>query len=197
MSFDPCPGCSPTPTRLTAPTRLATPTTQTSPTFQKVYSEVAVPQADVDPPSERVLASDVSRYDATADDVVDGGADPGLTDEPDYTVTWDMPDTSKERLGLALAGGLAFLAPFVGFAVAAKVARGSKGYMKPVGAGAFTFFAMRAAAVGVLHFTGNMPAVVSTSTALGAVLPQVPRRTVSLPQRRVFGAAPCRNCGGR
>jgi hypothetical protein len=105
--------------------------------------------------------------------------------EAGYTVTWDMPDTSKEKAGVFLAGALAFLAPFVGFAVAASVGRKSSGYLKPVGAGALTFFAMRAAAVGVLHVTDNLPSV-STASALGAMMPQVPRLTQRQAGTRVY-----------
>lgn len=114
-------------------------------------------------------------------------------ESPDYTITWDMPDTSKEKLGLAIAGGLAFFAPFVGFAIAANVARKNSGFIMPIGAGGLAFFAMRAAAVGVLHVTGNLPAV-SAPAALGAVLPQIPRRNYSYPQARVFRGSPCKNC---
>lgn len=151
------------------------------------------------------VVNSATEFVATATDVVNSMTTSNTTQEPppesqgsesqpaphDYTVMWDKPDTSKERVGLALAGGLAFLAPFVGFAVAANVARGGKGYLKPVGAGALTFFAMRAAAVGVLHFSGNLPSV-STPAALGALLPQVPRRHYVRPTRS-FGS-PCRSC---
>lgn len=167
MAFEPCPGCGPN-----SPANVFQPTT-----------------------AER--QQPVDQYEAKAADIINQTAgeqvQPDVTppaDEMDYTITWDMPDTDKERLGLAIAGGLAFLAPFVGFAVAARTARKSAGYLKPVGAGALTFFAMRAAAVGVLHYSGNLPHV-STATALGATLPQVPRRNYQL---GAAGRAPCRGC---
>ena len=170
MAFEPCPGCGPnSPTNVFQPTATAE--------------------------REQVV---VDKYEAKASDIIDQTAgeqvQPDLQPEGDgtldYTITWDMPDTNKERVGLAIAGGLAFLAPFVGFAVAARTARKSAGYLKPVGAGALTFFAMRAAAVGVLHYSGNLPNV-SAATALGSALPQVPRRTYQL---GAAGRAPCRGC---
>lgn len=138
----------------------------------------------------------VTEYTAAAADVVtpEQAAVPAQEEDVDYTITWDMPDTDKERIGLAIAGGLAFLAPFVGFAVAARTARKHAGYLAPVGYGALTFFAMRAAAVGVLHYSGNLPTV-SAATALGATLPQVPRRNYQLgAPGRSAGRAPCRGC---
>lgn len=146
--------------------------------------------------------SAASQYEATAGDVVtapgEAVPDGAEADSLDYVITWDAPDTSKEKVGLAVAGGLAFLAPFVSFAVAAKVARKTTGYFKPVGAGALTFFAMRAAAVGVLHFTDNLPAVTAPA-AFGAVMPQVPQRHFApkhpqMPQMRGLRGAPCRGC---
>jgi hypothetical protein len=178
MAFEPCPGCGPN-----------SPTT----TF--------------DPPATTYEKGAPESYDATAGDIVGDGQGEAPLEDPaadagsdDYVITWDRPDTSKEKLGLVIAGGLAFLAPFVGFAVAAKVARGGPGYFKPIGAGALTFFAMRAAAVGVLHFSDNLPAV-TAPTAFGAMMPQVPQRRYApkvpqfpqVPQTR-FGRAPCRGC---
>jgi hypothetical protein len=144
-----------------------------------------------DPAAQRLL----EQYEAQPSDIVTNSAGEIVgeapPDSPDYTVTWDMPDTSRERMGLLIAGGLAFLAPFVGFAVAAHTARKHAGLIKPVGAGALTFFALRAASVGVLHYSGNLPNV-SAATALGATLPQVPRRNYQLGATR--GRAPCTTC---
>ena len=146
------------------------------------------------------------QYDASPGDVIDPGApqDPVAEEQAgslDYTITWDPADTTKEKAGLAIAGVLAFLAPFAGFAVAAKVAHNDRGDFRPVGYGAITFFAMRAAAIGVLHVTDNMPTV-NAPTALGAVMPQMPRRAYYpkaparpyYPKAPAVGRAPCRGC---
>ena len=162
MAFDPCPGCD--------------------------QERVVVTRPEINIEKSRVLDA----YEAGVNDIVSGGTDAIVGDQNEdvnYTITWDMPDTSRERMGLAIAGGLAFLAPFVGFAVAARTARKTTGYLKPVGAGALTFFAMRAAAVGVLHYSGNLPNV-SAATALGSTLPQVPRRNYQLGATK----PPCPGC---
>lgn len=175
MAFIPCPGCAPTTTAPVQPSTTTVNFEQKAPVEMPVYE--ASPEDIVDAQGEAPL-----------DDAGGGTAD--AEGAEDYVITWDRPDTSKEKLGLAIAGGLAFLAPFVGFAVAAKVARGGSGYAKPIGAGALTFFAMRAAAVGVLHLSDNLPAV-TAPTALGAVLPPVPNRHYA---PRAVGRAPCRGC---
>ena len=172
MALEPCPGCEET-------ARVSSSSTTTNyESSGPVYT----------PGPENVFDS---LADAQQEQITEQA---GATD---YVVTWDPADTSKEKLGLGIAGGLAFLAPFVALSVAAKVAHNDKGYFRPVGYGAITFFAMRAAAVGVLHFTDNLPTVTAPA-ALGAVLPQMPHRR-PVPQGRVYrssatGQAPCRGC---
>jgi len=182
MAFNPCPGCS-------------------SPQAKPVFNADTLQRPAATAPTGPI--GPVTDFDVPAvqGDIVDAGQDLQMVEDGDgsdeYVVTWDRPDTSKEKIGLLLAGGLAFLAPFVGFAVAARVARGSKGYFKPIGAGALTFFAMRAAAVGALHFSDNLPTVTAPA-AFGAMMPQVPQRRVysapQVPQAPAFGHAPCRGC---